>query len=196
MWPFKTKPNKFSGDLNAALEKLGQNGIKLKPNKSIDDIIFSLDIKNPNVKIDPIELLCIMGGEGERKPFEPLSNDIWHMDAECIDDNDSYKNLAQRFINLAKGDLYMSEMNDLIDFERNKAYFSYLNKDGKVIKYDLSIDNDWVDPKFYTNMQEMVGINDKKFMIVALGQDSLISYGNDELKNMLSNFIGIEFQWE
>ena len=40
--------------------------------------------------------LCLPGREGETEPFEPLSDDIWHLGTECIEDHGDYVRIARR----------------------------------------------------------------------------------------------------
>jgi hypothetical protein len=59
------------------------------------------------------------------------------------------------------------------------------------------VDNDWASPELYSNMQELVETrSDKKFFITALGQDSLICFGDAAMKQKLSELSGLDFQWE
>jgi hypothetical protein len=53
-------------------------------------------------------------------------------------------------------------------------------------------------PELFTGLQELVTTcsGGKKFFIVALGQDSLISFGDPGMKDALSSLCGLEFQWE
>jgi hypothetical protein len=49
----------------------------------------------------------------------------------------------------------------------------------------------------YSRIQELVSVrSEKKFFIIALGQDSLICFGDAAMKQKLSNLTGLEFQWE
>jgi hypothetical protein len=62
----------------------------------------------------------------------------------------------------------------------------------------LQVSDDWLDPGLYTRFQELVATRGggKKFFIVALGQDSLLCFGDSAMKDQLSQMTGLEFQWE
>ena len=52
-------------------------------------------------------------------------------------------------------------------------------------------------PELYYNMQELAfARSEKKFFIVALGQDSLICFGDAAMKQKLSELSGLGFEWE
>ena len=50
----------------------------------------------------------------------------------------------------------------------------------------------------YSNLQGLVAPRaaGRRFFIAALGQDSLISFGDEQMKEALSNLSGLKFQWE
>jgi hypothetical protein len=146
--------------------------------------------------VDLTLLLCVLGGEVERGGFERISDDIWHIDMECIEDNGDYIRLVERFAILAKGLMPLKNIRDRVDIEAGEAWVEF-ELDGKIIHWDLEVDNDWASPELYSNMQELVETrSDKKFFITALGQDSLICFGDAAMKQKLSELSGLDFQWE
>ncbi len=148
-------------------------------------------------RVDSVHLLCVLGGEVERGDFQRISDDIWHLDAECIEDNGDYVRVLERFVILAKGQLSLTDLRDEVDIENEKAWVEF-NLDGKPVHWDLKVNNDWLDPDLYTRLQHLVQSrsNGKKFFIVALGQDSLISFGDAAMKDALSKLSGLGFTWE
>ena len=57
---------------------------------------------------------------------------------------------------------------------------------------------DWVDPELYSRLQQLVSPRGagKRFFIAGLGQDSLISFGDDQKRQTLSKLSGLKFKWE
>lgn len=197
MWPFsnKKRESKPSVSVAQALELLAAIGIRHRPEISQDDLLLSLG-GTLNSAVDWTLLLCVLGGEVERDDFERISDDIWHVDAECIEDHGDYIRLVERFAILTKGLLPLKNVRDHVDIEKGEAWVEF-DLDGKAIRWDLEVSDDWMAPELYSNLQELVSTrSDKKFFITALGQDSLICFGDAALKQKLSELSGLEFQWE
>ena len=195
MWPFskKLKPT-APMSLDQALQRLAQIGIRLRhtvtPTTIAEEMGITLD--SP---VDPIHLLCVLGGESEHGDL--LSDDIWHFDAECIEDHGDYATLVHRFCVVSNGALPLANIEDYVEIDDGEVRVSFMLR-GEKIEWELEAQDDWVDPQFYSNMQELVRrSNDgRSFFIVALGQDSLIGYGDSKKKDAMSVFAGRQFAWE
>ena len=85
MWPFsnKTKTSKPAVSVAQALELLAAIGIRRRPGVSDEDLLLSLG-GTMDSPVDWVDLLCVLGGDVERGKFGRISDDIWHVDAECI----------------------------------------------------------------------------------------------------------------
>jgi hypothetical protein len=197
MWPFssKKKESKPAVSIAQALESLAAIGIGPRPQISPDDWLSPLGRK-PDAPVDWTLFLCVLGGEVERGDFERVSDDIWHVDAEGIEDNGDYVRLVERFAILTKGALPLKNIRDRVMVEEGEAWVEF-DLDGKTIHWDLEVSDDWMAPELYTNLQALVSSrSEKKFFIVALGQDSLICFGDAAMKQKLSELSGLEFEWE
>jgi len=197
MWPFINKKNESKPEVSVAqaLELLAAIGIGPRPQITHDDLLLSLGGSMESL-VDWVDMLCVLGGEVERGDFERISDDIWHVDAECIADNGDYTRLAERFAILTKGLLMLANIRDCLNIENSEAWVEF-DLDGKTVHWDLDVSDDWMSPKLYSNFQALVSARlGKKFFIVALGQDSLICFGDAALKEKLSKLSGLEFQWE
>jgi hypothetical protein len=198
MWSFSNKNKERDPVMSIAqaLEQLAAIGIRTRPNITSDDLLFSLDgaMDSP---VDWTGLLCTLGSEVERGEFQRISDDIWHIDAECIEDTGDYVRVLERFIILTKGLIPLTSLCDHVDIENGEAWVEFI-LDGKPVHWDLEVDNDWLDPNLYTKMQNLAIARGggKKFFITALGQDSLISFGNPAMKDTLSDISGLKFEWE
>jgi hypothetical protein len=55
-----------------------------------------------------------------------------------------------------------------------------------------------MDPAVYANFQQIAASQNQsgRFMICALGQDSLVLFGDDKKRRAISAFSGLEFRWE
>jgi len=200
MWPFSRKKTGGSAasstTLAQALELLAKAGVRIRPGISLNDLPDPplATIESP---ADWVSLLALLGSEVERAKFEPISDDIWHFDAECIEDHGAYVDVLNRFVLLAKGALPLADVRDHVDVEAGEAWVEF-TLHGKKEHWDLEVNNDWVDPELYSRLQQLVTKrgDGKRFFIAGLGQDSLISFGDDQMRQTLSRLSGLEFQWE
>jgi hypothetical protein len=197
MWPFnKRQPQALQPfTLAEAIAQLGRSGVCLAPGVVLDDILSSLN-GDENTPVDKIQLLCVLGGESEVGDAGLLSYDVWHFDAECIEDHGDYGRLVDRFRNLAGADLPITNITDYVDIEEHTAWIEF-TIDGKREHWDLTVDNDWMDPALYTRFQRLLSSRSaRRFMICALGQDSLVLCGDEARRRAVSEFSGLQFRWE
>jgi len=198
MWPFsnKKKEAKPSVSVAQALDQLSALGIRPRPGITHDDLLQSLE-GTMDSPVDWISLLCTLGGEVKRGGFHRISDDIWHIDAECIVETGDYVQVLERFIILTKNLLPLTDLRDHVDIDNDEAWVEF-TLDGKTVHWDLEVHDDWLDPNLYTKMQDLATARcgGKKFFITALGQDSLISFGTPAMKDTLSNLTRLKFEWE
>jgi len=182
--------------LEEQLGVLAECGIVLRPGFTVDHILESFP--REDYEEDPFKfLLLTMGSELEREPFEPLSNDVWYVDTECIEDHGHYVAVAQRMRALAAGDLPLEKIEDYVDLEEGVAWLQFV-LDGKTTKWDAEVNDDWLDPTILSRFAELLAARNtaKHFTHLDLrGQDCLIGCATpDQLKD-LKNRTGLNFQW-
>lgn len=198
MWPFKKKFAVATAPLTLgqALEELKRIGVAIAPSASLDDLLPSLHGGLEDT-VDRVLLLCALGGEAESSGTGLLSHDIWHLDAECIEDHGDYAYLAERFRVLSGGLLPLVGITDFVDLANGQAWLAFTVA-GQPVHWDLAVDNDWMDPALYAHFQKLVGARTRsdRFMICALGQDSLLLFGDESKRRAMSAFCGLEFRWE
>lgn len=197
MWPFSKNKQQPKVTVAQALQQLSDIGIRKRANITDDDLLGSMG-GSMGSRVDWPLLLCVLGDETEHGDgFERVSDDIWHFDAECIEDNGDYARAVQRFVLLAKGNLPLADIKDHVDIENEKAWVEFV-LEGKKVHWDLQVDNDWFDADLYSRLQELVTARGagKRFFIDALGQDSLVCFGDEQMKNALSGLSGLKFDWE
>ena len=198
MWPFTSKPKEPDAEASVrqALEQLAALGIRRRDGVSDDDLLLSLEgtLDSP---VDWMSLLCTLGEDVQRAGHQPISEDIWHFDAECIVEDGDYVQVLKRFVILTKGQLPLTDVRDHVDLENGEAWVEF-TLDGQPVHWDLKVSDDWVDPGLYTQMQALAvsHCGGKKFFIVGLGQDSLLCFGDAAMKDALSQLSGLKFQWE
>ena len=81
--------------LEEQLTALANCGICPNPGIAVDHLLESC--ARDEYENEPFGLLLvILGNTLEREPWSPLSDCIWHLDTECIEDHGSYVNSISR----------------------------------------------------------------------------------------------------
>ena len=178
------------------LENLSDCGISLRPDMN-RDILFS-DYDPDDFEREPYLLLLVtLGGETEEEPYGFLSTDIWHFDAECIEDHGDYARIAMRMEELAGGDLPLEKIEDYVDIEEAKAWLAF-RLDHQDYKWVLEVDNDWVDQRVFSEFVSLLRgrQTNKRFTYLDLGgQDCLIGCSAPEQLEKLRATTRLDFQW-
>lgn len=183
--------------VESQLENLQSVGICLKKQFNIGNIIELYGRKW--LESDSYShLLIAMGGINDSNDnFEFLSNDIWHLDTECIYDCGDYTQIAERMRDLAKGELPIENIIDNFDEDNNEAWLSF-TLDGKYYKWDLELQDDWIDTKVISNFVNILGKRKTtgRYSYLDLGgQDCLIGFCTQIEFGKLRKITGLDFQW-
>ncbi len=180
-------------DISQQLQQLEQAGIALAPGRTIKDIPEELNDGTYE------SLLIAMGGELEGKDGQwvPLSHDIWHFDTECIEDHGDYARIAARLSKITKGELSLQNIKDFVDIEAKTAWLSFV-LDGKEYKWELKVDDDWVDADVFSKFARLMKERnpEKNFAYMSLGQDALVICCTPGQLKMLNKLPGIKFRPE
>lgn len=161
------------------LKSFQQLGFKFNNGITKENLLESFD--ESEFENDPWNLMYVcLGSTIEKEPYTPITDSCWHFDAECIEDNGSYVDILENLKRISKGQLNIENIQDYVDIENEKAWVSFDFK-GRSYKWDLRIDNDWVDGELFDKIQEVnsENKNTKKFTVYVLGQDAIIGYMND-----------------
>lgn len=183
--------------VESQLENLQSVGVCLKEQFNIDTIIGLSE--REWLESEPYSnILIAMGGTNESNDnFEFLSNNIWHLDTECIEDCGDYIYIAERMRDLANGELPIENIIDNIDIDNNEAWLSF-TLDGKYYKWDLELQDDWLDTKVISNFVDILGerktIGRYTFLDLG-GQDCLIGFCTQTEFEKLRKITGLDFQW-
>ena len=162
------------------LDSFQKLGFKFNNGITKESLLDSFD--KSEFENDPWNLMYVcLGSTIEKEPYTPITDDCWHFDAECIEDHGSYVDILENLKRISKGQLNLENIKDYVDIENEKAWVSF-DFEGKSYKWNLRIDNDWVDGELFDKIQEVnsVNKNTKKFTVYVLGQDAVIGYMNDK----------------
>ena len=193
MWPFKRKT---SIPLEQQLEALAAEGFSLRADRHLSDLLSAWS--REDFEKEPYRLLLVaLGGETESPPFEPLCDDIWHFDTECIEDHGDYARIARRMSVLSKGVLPLTDIRDSVDVDEGQAWLEFAF-DGQAYHLDFNVDDDWVDVAVFHKLMELAisRDSDRRFISGDLhGQDMLIGFANDDARARLQKLTGVRFTW-
>lgn len=192
--------------LEDQLEVLGDCGISLLPGVTIDHLLISWS--RESYEETPFELALVgCGAPIEQPPWNKWkSNNVWHFDTECIEGDGSYVAIAERMRDLSQGELPLTDIEDHIDEPlddleerwQGRAWLAF-KLDDERIRWELEVDNDWVDPRVFTKFAELMQTRrcSRRFTYLDLGggQDCIIGCCTPEQFRMLREKTGLNFQW-
>ena len=139
-------------------------------------------------------MLVGLGMTEERPPWRPHSQNLWHFDTECIEDDGSYVEIAKRMASMAGSSLPLEDITDHVDIENGDAWLRF-NCRGQEYEIVCDVDDDWIDTKIFGHFVELLAKtdHDKMFIYYDLGgQDCIIGCATrqqfDALKKLIAGF--------
>ena len=146
----------------------------------------------------PFSLMYItLGQEIERDPFTPLTDRCWDFDTEAIEDHGAYVRIMQNLERITRNELKFSNIKDFVDIEEDKAWVSFtLNGDN--YKWDLKVDNDWVDTDLFSKVVSLTNKYNTKGKYTYFdtgGQNAVIGYETAESLAEIKKTTGLEIEW-
>ncbi|MGV6938754.1 hypothetical protein ACWA2B_25530 [Paenibacillus sp. CMM36] len=129
---------------------------------------------------DPYNLLLLtLGGEVEvNGEFINVSEEIWYLDTECIEDHGDYARIIIRLENMTK--LNLNNITDYVDIQNGTAWvsFEYMNE---LIRWEMKVYDDWLDMEIFKKFNELIKTEQSmKLYISILDQGCLMGYFNKE----------------
>lgn len=188
----KKKQNTYTNQLNTFTEL----GFNLNQGIKKDDLLRWEGDEKAFEK-DPWSLMLItLGQTTEKDPWTPLTNKCWDFDTEAIEDHGSYVDIIENLNRLSDNELKFTEIEDFVDIELDKAWVSFrLNE--KEFKWDLKIDDDWVDMTLFQKIQKAIAIMDSKshlYWFDTGGQSLVIGFFTNKEVKKIKRKTGLEFQ--
>ncbi len=182
--------------LEEQLQTLEECGIHRRAGITVDHIMTAWD--RQEFEADPFRLAVVaLGSETEEPPYERLSDHVWHLDTECIEDHGSYVAIAERMRDLAQGDLPITTITDYVDIEEGVAWLEF-EIDGQKIHWDAEVQDDWVDHTILSRFAELLASRGtgRRFTYLDLkGQDCIIGCSTATQMTALRQKTGLDFQW-
>lgn len=125
MFHFFNRTKKVKPALEEQIHVLHELGFTFNLNEAnelIDHLLVQFE--RENYEEDPYFLLLTTAGaeiyDGNMQ-FIRASHDVWNFDMECIEEEDAYTKLLKSFIDLAKGELPLENIDSNVDFDSEEA---------------------------------------------------------------------------
>jgi hypothetical protein len=181
--------------LEEQLQILEECGIYRRPGISVDHLLATED--RGRFEAEPFLLALVMlGSETEEPPYERLSDHVWHLDTECIEDHGSYAAIAERMRDLSQEDLPITAITDYVDLEEGVAWLEF-ELDGQRVHWEPEVQDDWVDPTILSRFAELLTSRGtgRRFTYLDLkGQDCVIGCSTAAQLGALRQKTGLDFQ--
>ena len=146
----------------------------------------------------PYDLLYVTLGQIiEREPWTPLTNKCWNMDTEYIEDHGSYVDIMNNISRITNGELVFKNLEDYVDIDEGIAWVSF-TCNGDYYKWDLKVDDDWVDGTLFDKVQELThkySTNGKFTYYDTGGQDFVLGYHSEGELNRIIEATGLKIVW-
>jgi hypothetical protein len=161
--------------LEDKLAVLEECGLALAPPFTVDDLLASW--KREEYEAEGYDLVLVgLGMTEEQEPWRDHCVNLWHFDTECIEDKGDYARIASRMAEMVQGGLPLEQIEDHVDVEAGKAWFSFV-LGGARVRIDCAVDDDWVDTTIFGRFVDLLKKSDpsKLFIYYDLGgQDCII----------------------
>ncbi|WP_088833095.1 hypothetical protein [Paenibacillus tyrfis] len=141
-------------------------------------------------------LLTIIGADllDENENEIRMSYDVWNFDAECIETENIYTILLRHFVNLAKGELPLENIESNLDFDEQEAVISF-DLDGRHYNWILEMNDDWVNIDLFRKLGKLAlkRNRDKQFIYFNDGQNLTLMYCNKIVLKKLNELTDKKF---
>ena len=142
-------------------------------------------------------LLTALGSESDDPPYLPMSDNVWHMHAECAAHGGDYVKVAQRMAALAAGALPLDGVHDEFDLRRGVAWLSFSLREEE-FRWPAKIEERWIDPNILSRFAALLEAQDTDLRYICLdlgGQDCLLGCATGEQFSALRKLTGLAFEW-
>lgn len=151
--------------LEDKLRVLAECGLVLENPFSPEDLLSSWDreeYEKPGFDL----LLFSLGGTEEEEPWRNHCVNLWGFDTECIGDHGDYKRIVERMAEMAQGSLRLENIQDNVDIEKKKAWFSFAFQ-GNQTKVECKVNDDWVDMDIFSRFAELLADADPSKVFIS-----------------------------
>jgi hypothetical protein len=142
-------------------------------------------------------LLAVLGSDSDEPPHLPMSDNVWHMRAECAARGGDYVKVAQRMATLAGDALPIESLQDEFDLRRGVAWLTFRLR-SEEFRWPAKIEERWIDPNILSRFAALLEAQqtDRRYICLDLGgQDCLLACATDEQFAVLRKRTGLSFEW-
>ncbi|WP_348744228.1 hypothetical protein [Tenacibaculum sp. 190524A05c] len=147
---------------------------------------------------EPFTLMYITLGQTiEREPWTPLTNKCWDFDTEAIEDHGSYIEIFENLERITRGKLKFENVKDYVNIEEGKAWVSFTFS-GKDYKWNLEVDDDWVDTDLFSKVVELTEKVKSKGRYTYFdtgGQNAVIGFETEKSLKEIKNRTSLKIEW-
>ncbi len=176
------------------LRRLSECGVRFA--KGVSENLLAVDAAQFAVNSYQAVLVAL-GDDVPGRPSKHMSNNVWHFDTECIEDQGDYVRISQRMRDLAGWVLPIKAIKDQVDHDEQTAALAFM-LDGAAHRWELKMNDDWVDPAVFSRFVDLLASrkSGKRFTYLSLGgQDCLIGCSTTEELKKLKKLTGLPFAW-
>ena len=190
----KAKKQKGIVSLEEQLRVLSDFGIRPRH----DDFVQWVSSEwGKSIEADPYSLLfALLGGQREIQDglWEPLSDDIYNFDTECVENNDIYATVFERLAVISKGGFELSDVSSRVNHRSHKASVSFSFNRTKY-SWQLNYYDDWFDIRVIGRINALLkSTGSSKFFYVSNPDQSVtIVFDTDETIRKLNDIAGAPF---
>lgn len=182
--------------LYAQFDTLAECGIV--PNEGVGPAAFLVRHGEREYETSPFKLLLSeLGTDSLEPPGLPLSDNVWHMRAECIAGSGDYVRVGRRMAALAGDALRIASVDDEFEFRQGIAWLSFTLR-GHEFRWAAKIEERWIDPTILSRFAALLEAQetDRRYICLDLGgQDCLLGCATNEQFASLRKRTGLDFEW-
>lgn len=182
--------------LYAQLDTLAECGIV--PNKDIGPAELLVRHGEREYETSPFKLLLsVLGTDSLELPHHPLSDNVWHMRAECIAGRGDYLRVAKRMATLAADALPVESVHDEFDLSHGIAWLSFTLRSHE-FRWPAKIEERWIDPMILSRFAALLEAQETDLRYICLdlgGQDCLLGCATEVQFSSLRKLTGLDFEW-
>lgn len=137
------------------------------------------------------------GGTINREPWTPIGDRCWDFDTEAIEDHGAYVEIMQNLERITRGELKFDNLKDFVDVENENAWVSF-SIGGSEYKWNLKVDNDWIDPELFTKLVALTNKLKTKGRYTVFntgGQNVVIGFETPQHTNAIIKSTGLNVEW-
>ena len=182
--------------LYAQIDALAECGIALR--EGIGPAELLARHSDRDYETSPFKLLLTeLGTVSADPPHQSLSDNIWHMRADCAAQTGDYSMIAHRMATLAGGALVLEDVHDEFDLRRGVAWLTFTLRD-KSITWPARIEECWIDPLILSRFVALLKAQDSVLRYICLdlgGPDCLLGCATEAQLAALRKRTGLAFEW-